>query len=113
MIPVAEYRRLHEQQKTVFDGGVRAWNAVQTNLTILPAALLDYLETGGFFDGVGVSFDVHGDQRVDTRGRSSTHKVLTNLQRLIASQVRFRRDHRPGAQHPAPPFGRSWISTTG
>jgi uncharacterized protein len=43
---------------------------------------IEDLKTGRFFNDVGFSFDVYGDQRVDIRGRSTTDKVLRNLQRL-------------------------------
>ena len=80
MVPVEQYREIAALQADIFGDDVKIRNSVQTNLTFLPDKLLSYLEERTFFQGIGVSFDVHGDQRVDTRGRSSTRKVLENLE---------------------------------
>jgi len=62
---------------------------VQTNLTILTDRHLEFLKSQSFFQALGISFDVHGDQRVDTRGQLRTEQVLHNLQKLIDCQIPF------------------------
>ncbi|MGB5086206.1 MAG: radical SAM protein [Methylocystis silviterrae] len=62
---------------------------VQTNLTALSADWLDFLKERRFFDDIGVSFDVYGDQRVDVTGRLVNERVLTNLERLAEAQIPF------------------------
>jgi uncharacterized protein len=41
------------------------------------------------FNGVGVSFDVFGDQRVDAKGSLRTETILSNMQKLIDNDVSF------------------------
>lgn len=87
MVPVEQYQEIAVLQASIFDASTKIHNTAQTNLTILPTKLLSYLEERTFFQGVGVSFDVYGDQRVDTRGKASTRKVLENLEILRRSGV--------------------------
>ena len=54
----------------------------------IPARHIEFLE-GGFFEYIGVSFDVYGDQRVDTKGKSSADLVRANLRKLIDHQIAF------------------------
>ena len=64
-------------------------NVVQTNLTVLTPAHLDHLRAARFFSGLGVSFDVYGDQRVDAAGRLRTETVLKNIQALLDQGISF------------------------
>ena len=41
------------------------------------------------FEGVGVSFDVYGDQRVDKQGNLRTETVLSNMQQLVDRRIPF------------------------
>ncbi len=90
LIPLDYYERIGEIQRDVFGDDVPYANLVQTNLTALTERHIDFLREKRFFrNGVGVSFDVYGDQRVDTRGRLKTETVLTNLQRLTDAGIPF------------------------
>ena len=89
MIPLSYYDEIRELQESYFPKALQVHNAVQTNLTIMTERHLDYLKSGAFFSGLGVSFDVHGDQRVDTRGQLKTGLVLNNLQKLIDAGISF------------------------
>jgi uncharacterized protein len=88
LIPLAFYERVNLIQKDVFGTEFKYKNFVQTNLTVLTDRHIEFLQ-GGFFGHVGVSFDVYGDQRVDTKGRSRTEAVRANMRRLIDHQIRF------------------------
>ena len=48
---------------------------------------IEFLADKRFFQALGISFDVYGDDRRDILGRPSTEKVLKNLQRLIDNGV--------------------------
>jgi uncharacterized protein len=50
---------------------------------------LELLKSQRFFSGLGISFDVYGDQRVDTRGKLKSDIVLKNLQKLIDHDINF------------------------
>jgi uncharacterized protein len=90
LIPLDYYERIGEIQRDVLGDDVPYANLVQTNLTVLTERHIEFLRDKRFFrNGVGVSFDVYGDQRVDTRGRLKTETVLTNLQRLTDAGIPF------------------------
>ena len=89
MIPLAYYDSIGQLQRDIFGDRVAIWNVVQTNLTVLTDRHLLFLKLRKFFHGVGISFDVHGDQRVDTQGQLRTEQVLRNLQKLIDYQIPF------------------------
>ena len=88
LIPLDYYEEIHRLQQDVF-GGVPFWNSVQTNLTVLTDRHIACLKERRLFRGIGVSFDVLGDLRVDTKGRTRTETVLDNMQRLIDNGIRF------------------------
>ncbi len=76
------------QQKILLSCG-EITNAVQTNLTVLTNRHIEFLKNNTFFQGIGVSFDVFGDQRVDNVGGLQTKKVLQNLQILFDHGISF------------------------
>lgn len=80
------YRAIFAEQKRRLDG-IRVRNVVQTNLTILDDERMALLRDG--FDGVGVSIDLFGEHRLNLAGRSSQHRVLTNLDRLHEAGIPF------------------------
>lgn len=82
LIKPAYYRQIADIQRSVFAGVCAVRNTIQTNLTLLPEGFLDLVEEG-FFEGVGVSFDPYGSDRVDVRGRRRDEAVIGNLQTLI------------------------------
>jgi uncharacterized protein len=83
------YQRIAEKQHDAFDpADVPFTNSVQTNLTTLSDATLEFMKTG-FFGNIGVSFDVFGDQRIDAGGRSTEETVLRNMQRLRESGLSY------------------------
>jgi uncharacterized protein len=89
LIPLEFYDQIKVIQKAVFGTELKYRNSVQTNLTVLTDRHIEFLK-GGFFDNIGVSFDVYGDQRVDKKGRSSAETVSANLRKLIEHQIGFR-----------------------
>jgi uncharacterized protein len=89
LIPLGFYDAIWKLQEAAFGGRVTLHNSVQTNLTVLTDRHIEFLRSGRFFTGLGVSFDVHGDQRVDKRGRQRTELVLGNLQKLLDAGIGF------------------------
>ena len=87
MIEMEYYDQIGEIQDQVIVDKFRYHNSVQTNLTILPESYIESLADKRFFQALGISFDVYGDDRRDILGRPSTQKVLRNLQRLIDNGV--------------------------
>jgi uncharacterized protein len=86
LIPVEFYEQVGAVQQEVFGTGVPYANCAQTNLTVLTNRHIEFLK-GDFFAQIGVSFDVYGDQRVDTKGRLRTEVILANLKKLIAHGI--------------------------
>jgi uncharacterized protein len=89
LIKRAYYEEIGRLQREIFGDTFDVRNSVQTNLTALPDDMLDFLASGSFFRGIGVSFDVYGEERVDMKGRSSTDRVLDNMQRLVDADISF------------------------
>lgn len=89
LIPLEFYQNVHSIQKSVFEPGVAISNVLQTNLTVLSDRIIEYLQYGGFFDHLGVSFDLFGDQRVDSKGRIRNQAVLENMRRLRDRNIAF------------------------
>jgi uncharacterized protein len=88
LIPLHYYEQIDLLQKEVFGTGFKIKNAVQTNLTVLTERHIALLENG-FFDNIGVSFDVHGEQRIDVKGKSSTGTVRGHMKKLMDRQINF------------------------
>ena len=90
LIPLGYYEQIAEIQHEVIGDAIDYANLLQTNLTVLTDRHIEFLKSKCFFNhAIGVSFDVYGDQRVDTRGRLRTDTVLANMQRLREADVRF------------------------
>ena len=90
LVPLDYYERIGELQREIFGDGIECLNLVQTNLTVLTERHIEFVREQRFFaNSLGVSFDVYGDQRVDTRGRLRTETVLSNMQRLKDGGVSF------------------------
>ena len=90
LIPVNYFHDIQAMQDEILDGKVEYSNAVQTNLTVLTEGHLDLLGEGGlFFGGLGISFDVFGDQRIDQRGKLRTDRIVTNMQKLRDAGIPF------------------------
>jgi uncharacterized protein len=90
LVPIEYYERIGELQQEILGTTIEYANLLQTNLTVLTERHIEFLKAKRFFNhAVGVSFDVYGDQRVDTRGRLKTQTVLANLQRLRDAGVKF------------------------
>jgi uncharacterized protein len=82
------YWRTFEAQKDIFgEHSSKVRNVVQTNLTILDNERIRLLRDG--FDDRGVSVDLFGGLRVNVAGADSVKKVLRNMDRLRAENVRF------------------------
>ncbi len=62
-------------------------NCVQTNLFALTPRKLGLLKRGQFL--VGVSFDLASGVRVDRKGRETEERVVENMERLRAANIRF------------------------
>ena len=71
-------RQVNLIQKDIFGSELKYINAVQTNLTVLTERHIEFLERG-FFEDIGVSFDVYGDRKnrygreVSRRPRARQH----------------------------------------
>lgn len=89
LIKPSYYAAIGELQEEIFGRDLAYTNSVQTNLTVLSDELLELLGSQSFFKGIGVSFDVYGDQRVDINGRQRTDMIICNMQRLIDRNVPF------------------------
>jgi uncharacterized protein len=87
MIELDYYREIARQQHVAFDGGVNFENTIQSNLTIMNDRIIDFIREGVLFTGIGFSFDVYGEQRVDIKGRPTDAKVLKNLQMLLDADI--------------------------
>jgi uncharacterized protein len=88
LVPLELYQRIGDLQRDIL-GRVKVRNYVQTNLTVLTERQLRFLKDREFFSGLGVSFDVYGDQRVGLKGKSKTEIILSNMQKLIDNGIRF------------------------
>ena len=88
LVPLNYYEQIDLLQKEVFGAEFKVSNSVQTNLTVLSDRHIAFLERG-FFENIGVSFDVHGEQRVDAKGRSRTDTVRSNMQKLMDRGIEF------------------------
>ncbi len=90
LIPIDYYKKIGEIQREVLGSDIEYANVMQTNLTVLTERHIQFLRSREFFNqAIGVSFDVYGDQRVDTRGELRTESVLANLQRLKDANIAF------------------------
>jgi sulfatase maturation enzyme AslB (radical SAM superfamily) len=90
LIPLEYYEQVGALQREVFGGDGTYSNLVQSNLTVLTERHVAFLREHRFFTHtIGVSFDVYGDQRLDTQGRLRTQTVLANLQRLRDEGISF------------------------
>jgi uncharacterized protein len=89
LIPLDYYEEIYRMQQDIFGDRIPFWNAIQTNLTILTDRHIECLKEQRVFNGIGVSFDVLGDQRVDTKGLLRTDTVLSNMQSLLDNGINF------------------------
>ena len=89
LIPVAYFRQVQAMQEDILGDKVAYTNAVQTNLTVLTADHLSLLGRGRLFEDIGISFDVFGDQRVDTAGKLRTDTIVANMQKLKDAGIPF------------------------
>src|SRR5215813_9402501 len=89
LIPVDYYREIAVLQDETFDDPDTFQNVTQTNLTVLTGKHIEFLKSKEFFEGIGVSFDLFGDQRVDVKGRLRNSVVMMNMERLIEHGIEF------------------------
>ena len=89
LISLDYFEEIRFAQDEIFAGVTHFNNSVQSNLTVLTERHIASLKEGKVFGGIGVSFDVYGDQRVDTRGKLKTDLVVANMQKLIDNGIRF------------------------
>lgn len=89
LIKPAYYREIMAIQQRVFAESCRVVNSLQTNLTALSDEWLAFVREGAFVDGLGVSFDPFGTDRVDIRERLRNDQVADNLQKLIDHDIGF------------------------
>jgi uncharacterized protein len=88
LVPLEYYEQVDQIQKDVFGTEFKYKNSVQTNLTVLTNRHIEFLKRG-FFKDIGVSFDVYGNQRVDTEGKSRADTVRANMRKLIEHRISF------------------------
>jgi uncharacterized protein len=89
LIPLDYYREIGALQNQLLPDTETYQNMVQTNLTVLTDRHVAFIKGGNFFDHVGVSIDVFGDQRVDVSGKLRNDAILVNLERLIQEEISF------------------------
>jgi uncharacterized protein len=91
LIPIDYYRRIGDVQKQTLPNPDTYQNLVQTNLTILTDRHVEFLKVGGFFQSLGVSYDVFGDHRVDIKGQGQLRHdtILANIEKLIEHEISF------------------------
>ncbi len=88
LLPPDYYWQAFAIQNQIFGGlanNITVTNVVQTNLTILNDERIRLLRDG--FDGVGVSIDLFGGLRVNSKGIDSQDRVLANIDRLQAENI--------------------------
>jgi uncharacterized protein len=83
------YDCIGQLQGEIFGDELEYRNSVQSNMTVLTADHLQRFKDRTFFSSLGVSFDVYGDQRVDTNGKLRTDTVISNMQKLMEAEVPF------------------------
>ena len=89
LIKPSYYKSIGLLQQEIIRDRSRYSNGAQSNLTVLTDEQLDFIASGAFFDTIGVSLDVYGEDRIDLMGRNSTSKTLKNMQRLRNRDVSF------------------------
>ena len=89
MVPLDYYRNLAVMQKQLFSERLIVTNGAQTNMTVMTDRHIDFLKNKEFFTAIGMSFDVYGDQRVNTKGELKTQTVLDNMQKLQQAGIPF------------------------
>jgi uncharacterized protein len=89
LIPLQYYRAIGALQQEIFPDRDTYQNMVQTNLTVLTDRHIEFLKGGDFFNHIGVSFDVFGDQRVDTTGALRNDKIIGNMEKLVEHEIAF------------------------
>jgi len=87
IVDLKNYKKIQQLQKEIFPKTIVVSNAIQTNLTILTDKHIHFLKEESFFNSIGISFDVYGDQRVDIKNRLQTELVLNNLQKIIKNEI--------------------------
>ena len=87
IVDLKNYKKIQQLQKKIFSEKIVISNAIQTNLTILTEKHIHFLKEEDFFNSIGISFDVYGDQRVDIKNRLQTELVLNNLQKIIQNKI--------------------------
>jgi len=82
------YEKIGEIQHEAFDKmDIPFTNSIQTNLSVINDEIIDLFQN--FFQYVGVSIDLFGDQRLNLAGKSSQEPVLRNMQNLIDNKINF------------------------
>jgi uncharacterized protein len=89
IVGVDYYRRIFELQKAIFGAAGMAFsNRIQTNMTILDDTWIAFLKEDPF-DGLSISIDLFGGDRVNIAGKQVEEKVLKNMQRLLDNGIHF------------------------
>lgn len=89
ILGVDYYRQVFALQKELFEAANMTFsNRIQTNLTILDENWIAFLKEDPF-DGISISLDLFGEDRVNIAGKLVEDKVLNNMQRLINNELHF------------------------
>lgn len=89
ILGVDYYRQIFDLQKAMFEAANMTYsNRIQTNLTILDDEWITFFKEDPF-DGLSVSLDLFGGDRVNRAGKLVEDKVLNNMQRLIDNGLHF------------------------
>jgi uncharacterized protein len=83
------YREIYGLQKQIFSPyNLFFENNLQTNLTLLSSRHLALFKEK-IINGIGVSIDVFGDERVNVAGKPVQDTVLKNMQTLLDNKIPF------------------------
>lgn len=89
ILPVSYYESAFAIQTQIFgQSGQKVINRLQTNLFVLRPEWLKFLASKAF-TSIGVSFDIMGDLRIDSRGATSELRVVGNMDKLRMAGIPF------------------------
>jgi uncharacterized protein len=76
------FEQIIDFQTRVLGAGLRWYNTMQSNLTLLDDAFIELLQKYRGCLNLGISFDFFGDDRVDASNRNVNARVWRNVRRL-------------------------------
>lgn len=86
LMPPSFFTTTFRHQREIFPSDIHVRNTIQTNLTVLDEERLSLLRE---FDRVGVSLDLYGELRTNSRGADSVRRVLQNMDVLHSRGIDY------------------------